>query len=413
MDFGLHLGCLPSTMKQKLHNHPRDIEMASFLLTTEWWDSSRNSREEKYEILLSAVHSMGKKCTAKRLGNLVKENTLACQAQTQPPCSSNSSQHLEGNPHPFIGPNPLEHISESQLAICNVEGPVIREVSGNSLDMDENSTENEEERSSCTNNLTNRTRDLFSDPDAGINLDQVDSDLFERKTQESSETGGGVDLETSLSRNNDQKCHLKITNKEVDSSTLKNKEEVDEVKRKTETEACKIPTSEVKLNDRDEHPDVPPGATVDPDFQSPNPSGTSRSNPGFTCLSDVPTGVKDLKIPQENMVAARVRNKRLDLDDPDVVNNLLPEVHISNAPCQMSMLQKPGKSQLLKKTAVKNKVQGTRHDEGNCTHSKEKQEFWPKLKVFLSNGISEPNQNDSKTNENFKNVCFDQSLKRT
>ena len=44
------------------------------MVASEWWDFSGNFREEKSELLIDAVRSMGKKCTAQRLENTVQEN---------------------------------------------------------------------------------------------------------------------------------------------------------------------------------------------------------------------------------------------------------------------------------------------------------------------------------------------------
>ena len=46
------------------------------MVVSEWWDSPGNSREEKYGVLLETVRSMGKKCTAQRLENVIEENNL-------------------------------------------------------------------------------------------------------------------------------------------------------------------------------------------------------------------------------------------------------------------------------------------------------------------------------------------------
>ena len=75
-DFGLELGCPLSLIEQKRSDYPRSIAMASFKMVVEWWDSSGNSREEKCGLLLDTVRSMGKKCTAQRLENVVQENQL-------------------------------------------------------------------------------------------------------------------------------------------------------------------------------------------------------------------------------------------------------------------------------------------------------------------------------------------------
>ena len=64
-------------VKQKLRDYPRSIETASYMVASEWWDSSGDSRQEKCGLLLDTVKSMGKKCTAQRLENVVQENMLS------------------------------------------------------------------------------------------------------------------------------------------------------------------------------------------------------------------------------------------------------------------------------------------------------------------------------------------------
>ena len=39
IDFGLELDLPPSTVKQKLRDYPRDIETASYMVVSEWWES--------------------------------------------------------------------------------------------------------------------------------------------------------------------------------------------------------------------------------------------------------------------------------------------------------------------------------------------------------------------------------------
>ena len=144
IELGLELGLPNAVMKQKLHDYPRCIETASYMLAAEWWDSSCNSSQEKCRALLNAVHSMGKKCTAQRLENVVQENQvlitnripgristshgrdqnhLANSASHGAIGSSTEGSGLEGNRH---NPAICENVADStgtngnrgNLAIC-------------------------------------------------------------------------------------------------------------------------------------------------------------------------------------------------------------------------------------------------------------------------------------------------------
>ena len=249
MDFGLQLGCLPSMMQKKLHNHPRNIEMASFILATEWWDSCGKSREEKYEVVLDAVYSMGKKCTAKMLENMVQEQRLTNQSHTRPPFVSTCSQYLEVNHRAFIKSSPSNQIEERQLAICNAEGPVVEDVSRNSFNIVEISTEDEEDGAKSmekseergesgrefTVGMTSGTRDLGSNSGASALPSQVDSDVFDRIAEQPIVGKARVDF----SGSHDQKYDSIISCKEVDPFMEENKEAVNNVEGETETEASK------------------------------------------------------------------------------------------------------------------------------------------------------------------------------
>ena len=147
IDFGLQLGCPPSMAPQKLHDHPRSLEMASYMLAAEWWDSSGNSREEKYGVLLDTVRSMGKKFTAERLDKLVLEKGLAHQSREHTPITPPCSQHLEVNPCAFIEPNRLDETARAHLAICNEVDPG----NGNSFNIVEIPDHDEEERVNSIN----------------------------------------------------------------------------------------------------------------------------------------------------------------------------------------------------------------------------------------------------------------------
>ena len=76
IDFGDELGCPLSLMKQKLHDHPRSIETASYMLAFEWWESLQVPRHQKYRVLLEAVRSTGNLTTADMLEGLLEERML-------------------------------------------------------------------------------------------------------------------------------------------------------------------------------------------------------------------------------------------------------------------------------------------------------------------------------------------------
>ena len=197
-----------------------------------------------YRVLRDAVHSMGKKCTAKKLGNIVHEKELA---QTAPTFLSTGSRHLEVNNQAFIEANPLHQIGGTQLAISNAEDPVVG-VSGNSFHIIEITAEDEEQRSNSANSniyddggeflreitasLASGTRDFGLNLEAGAKPNQVDSDMFEMKCDERGGTGHNVDLAISFSGSSDQKYSLKTPDTEVNSSSQGHRDEVDNIKRR-------------------------------------------------------------------------------------------------------------------------------------------------------------------------------------
>ena len=127
-------------VKQKLRDYPRSIEMASYMVASDWWDSSGNSREEKCGILLDAVSSMGKNNTADRLESMLEESKLgrgtsACAHYR----SGNISdlQQSQGACSGFIqstSPNVIENTaSDTQIVphdVFNKNGVNIIDVSG-------------------------------------------------------------------------------------------------------------------------------------------------------------------------------------------------------------------------------------------------------------------------------------------
>ena len=160
IDFGLELDLPPSIVKHKLRDYPRDIETASYMVVSEWWDSCGNSREEECRLLLDTVRSMGKKCTAQRLENVVQENQLLITncipgriSQSQGRDQNhltNSASHgaigssaeasgLERNrPNPAICHNAVDstgtNVNRGNLAICDAADVAIQDSSNSNGD---------------------------------------------------------------------------------------------------------------------------------------------------------------------------------------------------------------------------------------------------------------------------------------
>ena len=136
IDSGLQLDLSPSMVKQKLCDYPRSIETASYMVASDWWDSSGNSREEKCSILFDVVRSMGKNNTADRLESMLKESKLGCGGSA---CAGNISdlQQSQGACNGFIqstSPNVIENTaSHTQTVphdVFNKNGVNIIDVSG-------------------------------------------------------------------------------------------------------------------------------------------------------------------------------------------------------------------------------------------------------------------------------------------
>ena len=372
-------------VKQKLRDYPRSIETASYMLVSEWWDSSGNTREEKYRVLLDAVHSMGKKCTAKTLGNIVQEKELTQTAPTFPPTGS---RHLEVNNQAFIESNPLHQIGGTQLAISNAEDPVV----GNSFRIVEIIAEDGEQiyNSANTNiyddggellreitaSLASGTRDFDLNLEAGAKPNQVNSDMFEMKSNERGETGHNVDSEISFNGNSHQKYPLKTPDMEVNSSSQGNREKVNNVKGEIEKESCKK-----KLNGEEKlsRSNATDGYEY-PDSGLFNASPKSQCNHGFT--PDLPVNI--------------------DLDDPDVVDQLLPEVHISNVPSQEAISQKPNNSTKSPEPAANAKFNKESFDEGKGNEKSGEQ-----FSVLLTN------ENYTKANKNGNKVRSAENTRET
>ena len=136
LDVGFLLDLHPTMVKQKLWDYPRSIETASYMVVSEWWDSFDSSREEKYGMLCDAVHSIGKKCTAQRLRNLVVENTLSPQPQ-----ATGCFQHQA------VNSSALARKSGPHLAICTNSSAIVHEGIGTSSNTDNTSEGDEGVRS--------------------------------------------------------------------------------------------------------------------------------------------------------------------------------------------------------------------------------------------------------------------------
>ena len=102
----------------------------------------------------------------------------------------------------------------------------------------------------------------------------------------------------------------------------------------------------------------------------------------------------------------------IDLDDPDVVDHLLPEVHISNASSQEAVSQRPNNSTASPEPAANAKVSIDRFNKDNSVYGKGNKKSGEQLKVPLNNGNNERRQNYTKTNKNCKNVsCAEKTRK--
>ena len=107
IDFGLQLDLPPSMVKQKLRDYPRSIEMASYMVASEWWDSCSNSREERYGVLLDTVRSMGKNNTAAMIEGMLEESVLCREGvahMDRRPGYHGNHQQLQGNSNRSVCP---------------------------------------------------------------------------------------------------------------------------------------------------------------------------------------------------------------------------------------------------------------------------------------------------------------------
>ena len=120
IDLGLQLDLPPSMVKQKLHDYPRSIETASYMVASEWWDSCSSSREEKYGLLLDTVHSMGKNNTAQCLENVILEKNLGIRNSNHTLDRISSSQG--GLLHPLTNSASNEIDNDNYAAVSGRAG---------------------------------------------------------------------------------------------------------------------------------------------------------------------------------------------------------------------------------------------------------------------------------------------------
>ena len=120
MDFGLELGCPLSLIQQKCSDYPRSIEMASFKMVVEWWDSWGNTREENYRKVFDALRSINKKCSAQMLENVVLENNLGLRNSN--PVLDRTSTPERGRQHPLTNSANNELYNNNNAAVCGRAG---------------------------------------------------------------------------------------------------------------------------------------------------------------------------------------------------------------------------------------------------------------------------------------------------
>ena len=194
IEFGLQLDLSPSMVKQKLRDYPRSIETASYMVVSEWWDSCSSSREEKYGLLLDTVRSMGKKCSAQRLENVVQEklsltNTNRTLGRTSnPQCAMHNpltntayNEIQNGNAAICGSASVIAQCNRGNLAFCN--GETMMEPDNNAVeinieevvDVDESNQEHIDESDSYEINYS------FPEENGNRSVENEAVDLFEGK----------------------------------------------------------------------------------------------------------------------------------------------------------------------------------------------------------------------------------------
>ena len=383
IDFGLQLGCPPSIAPQKLHDHPRSLEMASYMLAAEWWDSSGNSREEKYGVLLDTVRSMGKKFTAERLYKLVLEKRSAHQSREHTPITPPCSQHLEVNPCAFIVPNWLDGTARPHLAICNE----VDTRNGNSFNIVEIPDHDEEERVNSINREGNNSEEngeiqetslreapsvvrVGSNDDEAKGLDDVfeearvktalanDIDVFDTIETGSYEVEANTSGHAGKARDREYKLDVEGSGSD-DAQDLEDPAEgkaastvnvdhqahsechgvdCDPFHRETITpNAVKLINTQKEPfennKSRWKHEGKFNELELD-EYEHSDVSRDKKASPG--------SGLFDLfRTSGNNSSPTPESHSKINLDDPDVVYHLLPEVHISNGLSYEAKAQRP------------------------------------------------------------------------
>ena len=438
-DFGLQLDLPPSMVKQKLRDYPRSIETASYMVASEWWDSSGNPREEKYRLLLDTVRSMGKKSTAQRLENVVQENNMclrnsnsildrisSSQGGTQHPLTNSANNEIDNNNNTAFSSSAGIadlHSNRSNLAICDaVTDPVGNSgnLEGNAGDLNiveitEEEHGNQEQigrRNSCEiqysfpPSVEHEAVDIFEGSPASVNSHESEmtgrtidtthlyssvngqppfasnSHETEMKASISQLKGSASAKWTSSSVKCDEKklniCErsdVYVPMSETISHSAASREDLDvfdHVGTETEnTESARLSklSRKVGLNDFGDpvrslknseqftvNSDVWFDESQSEDRMLRNDEESSekgnfrkgRNKPGhegnFERLgSDDEDEGLDVSVPVRSPLLGKTRppSHTFYMEDPEVVDQLLPQVHISNAQSQDVMFQKP------------------------------------------------------------------------
>ena len=252
---------------------------------------------------------MGKNNTAGRLESIVLARGFDQQIQTHPPFIPCCSHHLEVNNHAFIQSNPADNTNGTNLAICNEVGPIVSECSGNRsrFNIVEISDENEEESpisANSTGSGGNSNEQNYEVQSRSMSLREVTSiTQAESGTEEPEHVTavGSVSVAQGLCDVFEEANVKPIL--EDDTDVFENtKKGTPELEGNRLDQPCKVKDRLDSQADRSDNPGDSP----------------------------------DLEIPQEDLIA----NIRLNLDDPDVVYDLLPEVHIRNTDSNEAASQK-------------------------------------------------------------------------
>ena len=414
IDFGLQLELPPSIVKQKLQDYPRSIETASYMVASEWWDSSGNSRDEKYESLRGAVHSMGKKCTAKWLESVEPENNLRLtysnhisgripNGRRQNPMTNLDCNDIENGDGAIGGRVDIAGLDGDtrNLAICGGAGTTGPDshvhnrssVAMSSPEIVEITDEQEGNHESCEieyahprqkRSIQSEVADPFYDSGAAemtgrtIDTTQFNSQVNGQPTIATSSDETEMKAYTQLDRSdNDERPNSSGLRGEENfnsciSSSAPNPEILDQVENKTQNIAPARSSNlsgQIDADDIGEEPVDDSGRGLNnsqqmtamrsdgwlDDFEDENRSTIfedrmissvensekesfkkrrlrPRHEDNFACLrSDDEEGLDVETSPLSRLLDSN-HNSKINLDDPEVVYHLLPEVNIINAP---------------------------------------------------------------------------------